>query len=441
MSPPNVVGRLWRAVPRNQLPRPGNSLGIGRSLLLAVVGVALLLAFGGRGRAENWPGWRGPTGDGHTAEKGLPLTWGGKKNENVLWKADLGGRSFSSPVAWGDRVFVTVAAKQTDQQVKDKVVPEHFVLCFRAADGKQFWRTVVPAGKFADGYYSIPTPVTDGKLLYTWFGSGVAAALDFDGKIVWRTERPAPYSVYPGVSSSPVLHGDSVLILCDQGKDSFLLALDRKTGRKKWERKRPNAPSTNSTPELVRVKGKAQLVVAGSNALQGLDPDNGEILWTCGKDGGYWTSLTAGSGVVYTDSGGGRGIAVDPTGAGDVNKTHVKWTHRKVPEGLGCPLIVGDYLYRAHKPGLVSCWRLSTGEKLFSERLQGVSYLSSPFATPDGRVYFASAGKSYVLEAGPKFKVLAENTLPGGDDGPSPAVSGGRIFLRSTSTLFCAGKK
>jgi outer membrane protein assembly factor BamB len=391
--------------------------------------------------AGNWPAWRGPTGNGDTDEKDLPLTWGGKKNEHVLWKVQLEGRGYSSPIVWGERVFVTTAARQTDQQVKDKLVPEHYVTCYRTTDGQQLWRTLVPPGKFADGYFAIPTPVTDGKRVYVWFGSGVAAALDLDGKIVWRRERPGPYSVYPGVSSSPLLYGDTLLVLCDQSRDSFLMALDKQTGEVKWEKKRPTMQSVNSSPILIRVNGAEQMVVGGSNALQGLDPASGKVLWWCAKDGGYWSSLTAGSGLVYADSGGGRGVAVDPRGMGDVDKTHVKWQHAKVPEGLGAPIIVGDYLYRAHRPDIVKCWRLSNGEELYAERLQGLSFVSSPFATADGRVYFASAATTYVIKAGPTFERLAVNRLEGGDDGPSAAASGGRIFLKSSSMLFAIGNK
>jgi len=397
-----------------------------------------------RASAGEWPGWRGPTGSGYSDEKDLPLTWGGKGDDHVLWRATPPGRGSSSPIVWGGRVFVSSAAKQTDQDVKDKVIPEHYVSCYRAADGKELWRTVIPHGSFADGYYAIPTPVTDGRRVYAWFGSGVAAALDFDGRVVWRRERPGPFHVYPGVSSSPVLHDDSLLILVDQGKDSFLLALDRATGAVKWERKRPDARgSTNSTPVLIDVRGRKQLAVDAANALQGLDPADGKVLWWCAKDGGYWTSLTGGSGLVYADSGGGRGVAVDPGGSGDVNKTHVRWQHDKVPEGLGCPVIVGDYLYRVSKPGLLRCWKLSGGEQVFEERLDGISYLSSPIATADGRVYFASAGKSYVIRAGvPRLEVLARNALKdGGDDGPSPAAAGGRLFFKTSGRLWCIGKK
>jgi outer membrane protein assembly factor BamB len=408
---------------------------------LALAGAGVLILAGVL-RSGDWPGWRGPTGAGYTDESGLPLTWGGKTKENVLWSVKVGGRGYSSPVVWGDRVFLTSAPRQTDDEVKNKVIPEHHVYCFRAADGKELWRTTVPHGSWPDGNsYAIPTPATDGKRVYTWFGSGVAAALDFDGKVAWRYQRPGPYHVYPSLSSSPVLYKDTVLLLVDQGQNSFLLALDRKDGSVKWEEKRQVAGSTNSTPVLARVKDRDQLLVAGAKVLQGLDPASGKVLWWCGKDGGYWTSLTFGSGLVYADSGGSRGLAVDPTGEGDLGKTHVRWQVPKVAEGLGCPLIVGEYVYRASKPGLVTCRKLATGEEVYSERLSGISYLSSPFATPDGRIYIASGAKSYVIKAGPKLEVLATSTLPGGDDGPSPAVSGGRLFILGGGMLFCIGKK
>jgi outer membrane protein assembly factor BamB len=415
-----------------------------RSARARFLAVLVLLAAAPSVPAGNWPGWRGPTGSGTCDEKDLPLTWGGKDNTNVLWKAALTGHSSSSPIAWGEHVFVTTSADQTDQEVKAKVVPAHFVTCYRAADGKPLWRTSVPPGKFADGYYSIPTPVTDGKRVYAWFGSGVAAALDFGGKIVWRRERPGPYQVYPGVSSSPVLFGQTLLILVDQGKDSFLMALDRETGQLKWEKKRKDMHgSTNSTPVLCEAKGQPQLVVCAAQVLQGLDPATGDVRWWCAKDGGYWSSLTWGSGLVYADSGGGRGQAVEPTGKGDVGKTKVKWSHAKVPEGLGCPLIVGDHVYRASKPDMLRCWKLSTGEPVFEKRLAGISYLASPFATPDCRIYFVSAARSYVIRAAvPRLEVLATNQLKdGGDDGPSPAAAGGRIFLKTTRHLWCVGKK
>ena len=153
----------------------------------------------------NWPGWRGPTGVGYADEKDLPLTWDAKTGENVLWKASLDGTTgHSSPIVWGDRVFVTTAAKQTREQEARKEVPEHHLVCYRAADGKLVWRTRIPQGKEPMGYaiYAVPTPVTDGKAVYAWFGSAVIAAVDLSGGLLWRHERPGPFHLNPGICQS-----------------------------------------------------------------------------------------------------------------------------------------------------------------------------------------------------------------------------------------------
>src|SRR4051794_6452676 len=160
-----------------------------KAVLLLTVALSATFA-----RAGDWPGWRGPSGAGYVEEKGLPLTWNWdkKRQENILWKADLPKTTgHSSPIVWGDRVFLTIAAKQTQAEEKEKVIPEHHLMCFNAADGTVLWKTPIPPGKEPMGYaiYAVPTPVTDGKAVYCWFGSAVLAAIDFDGKILWRHER------------------------------------------------------------------------------------------------------------------------------------------------------------------------------------------------------------------------------------------------------------
>jgi outer membrane protein assembly factor BamB len=196
----------------------------------------------------------------------------------------------------------------------------------------------------------------------------------------------------------------------------------------------------HSTPVIAEVGGKKQLLVAASNAVEGLDPDNGKVLWTC-KASGDTVSPVLGGGLVYLDSGrGGSGLAVDPTGSGDVSKTHLKWKIDKLPEGYGSPVIVGEHLYRLHSPGVLKCIKLSSGEVAYSERLGAVSVHSSPIAAPEGRVYIASAGKTYVIKAGEKFEILATNDL-GDDSQASAAVANGRIYLKGRKTLFCVGEK
>ncbi len=191
---------------------------------------------------------------------------------------------------------------------------------------------------------------------------------------------------------------------------------------------------------LARIGDRVQLLVAAANAVQGVDPADGKVQWWCAGKGDT-VSPVYGAGVVYCDSGrGGPGVAVDPTGAGDVTASHRKWTLNQVPEGFSSPVIVGDYLYRVHNPGILKCWKLATGELVSQQRLEGVSTSASPFTTPDGRIYMASAGKTYVVSARPKPEVLAINDLGDGAHA-SAAVAGGRIYLKGRQYLHCVGKK
>ncbi len=400
--------------------------------------------------AGDWPGWRGPTGMGLSDEKDLPLTWGGKDGENVLWKRSLPGadgkarldNNQSSPVVQGGRVFVTVSYWPAG--VEPKEYPEHHVACYKADDGAPLWDVKVEPGpwKLSDlrGGYTAPTPAADADRVYVVFGSSVIAALDHDGKPVWRKEI-TPYAFDVAVGCSPVLYKDVVLLQCDQNeKHSRLLAFDRKTGDLKWEKKRPEFGFAHGTPTLAEIGGKTELLVAAPGALQGLDPSDGNVLWSCQAQGDTVSPVYAG-GVVYIDSGrGSEAVAVDPTGAGDVTKTHVKWRLNGVSEAFGSPVAVDGVLYRLLNSGYVSCRKLESGDEAATLHLPGVSGPSSPVATADGRVYFTSAGKSFVVRAGPKPEILATNDL--GDACPaSPAVADGRIYLKGRQYLYCIGKK
>ena len=387
--------------------------------------------------AADWPQFRGPTGLGYTDERDLPLTWNAKTGENIAWRAPLpkNDNPYSSPIVSGDRVFVTSVTNEP---------LTHRVLCFAKADGKPLWDVSVEPGplilKDLRGGYGAPTPCTDGKLVYVVFGSAVIAALDFDGKPVWRkTLSNIAFDVALG--SSPILFRDTVILDCDQtGKTSSIVAFDKATGEIRWEAKRPETGFAHSTPVIVEVAGKPQMLVSASGAIQGLDPANGKILWWCAAPGDA-SSPAFGEGVVFSDSGrGGKAVCVDPTGAGDVTKTHLKWTFPQIPEGLSSAIIAGGFVWRTNNPETLKCIRLATGELAFSERLSGVSSWASPFATPDGRIYFASAGKSYVLKVGEKLEVLASNEI-GEESRASAAVSDGRIFLRGDRHLYCIGKK
>ncbi len=431
-------------------------IGPGKGGVLAAT-VVLLLGAANVSLAGNWPGWRGPTGMGYTDDKDLPLRWDGQTRENLLWKAPLGGIGNSSPIVWGDRVFVTVSKRQTNQEQDAKIIPEHWVSCFQVADGKELWRTPVPAGHYPRGYgiYAVPTPVTDGQRVYCWFSSGVMAALDFEGKIVWRTELPNELPKrFDGMINSPVLFEDTVIriVNADQGGGNAVVqALEKATGKVKWEKKLAKGGSSNASPVLLPVNGKVQLITPTSNnMLEGLNPADGTTIWSLKRRMGDLSPVYA-DGLLFTDAPGGPGIAIDPTGQGDVSKTHEKWKIDKTPASYAyaSPVICDGYIYRVHKPGLLHCWKLSTGELVYAERLDGLTNLASPISGPEGRVYFLSSATSYIIEAGPKLDVLAKNDLGGynGNNGPSPAIANGRIYVRDAQPagtggafLYCIGK-
>ena len=405
--------------------------------------------------AGNWPSWRGPTGLGYADEKDLPLTWNAKTGENILWKSllhgggklhpDMTSPGWSCPIVWQNRVFITTAiwpAGLTDKE-RRTTINEHHVLCFDTKDGTQLWDTVVPAGKLVvdNQYhgYAVSTPATDGKLVFALFGSGVLAALDFDGKIVWRDELPRLSDVYPGICSSPILYDDTVIVpgLQDKG----LRALDKKTGKVKWEQNIKQR-NTMSTPALIRIKDKIQLIhYAGG--IQGIDPATGDILWSC-KAPTSQSSPVFGGGLLYADQGRGgqQGAAIDPTGTGDVSKTHVKWQTRVESMSGNSATIVDGHVYRASGQDFVRCWSLATGDLVHEIKAPRISPSASPIVTPDGRMYFAGPAKSYVIAANPKLDILATNDLfDGNDNFTTAAVSNGRIYIKGKSYLWCIGKK
>ena len=427
--------------------------------------VALLLPFHLQA-GEHWPAWRGPAGNGHSDETNLPLTWGGKNHEYLLWKSPLfpndkvkRDQNQSSPVVWRDRVFVTLS--YWPEGTTDKDYPEHHVVCFSIKDGKQLWDTIIAPGpwKLTDlrGGYTAPTPATDGERVYAIFGSSVVAAVDMNGKIAWRKEiKPHNFDVAWGASpivfsplplgEGPGVRASTLIVVCDHiqsNRTSTIYAFDGKSGDVRWEKKRPDADWTHSTPLLAKVKDKMQLLTATHSGPHGLDPETGETLWFFNesKQIGDTVTPTFRDGLVYVDSGrGSMGVAVDATGSGDVTKTHLKWKIPAVGSGFSSPLLVGDYLYRLHGADVVSCWKWTTGEEVFKERLEGIDTAISPFATADGRIYCASANRSYVLKAGPKLEVLGKSDL-GDASRASPAVAAGRIYLKGGRFLYCVAMK
>jgi outer membrane protein assembly factor BamB len=408
----------------------------------------VLLAISESVCAADWPGWRGPTGQGICSEKDLPVEWDGRSGKNVVWKVSLPGaddkvrqdQNQSSPIVKNGLIFLTTSYWPAG--ASQKAFPEHHVLCFRARDGKQFWDTRIAPGPWLltdlRGGYTVPTPAADDERVFVVFGSSVIAALSRTGKLIWRKEI-IPHDFDVAMASSPVLFRGTILLQCDGVRNSRLLAFDAKTGNLSWSARRSTGFS-HSTPVLLRINDSPQLLVAASNAVQGVDPSDGRILWWCAGAGDTVSPVMADN-LVYCDGGrGGMGVAVDPTGRGDVTKTHRKWKLDRVPGGFSSPVIVGGRLYRLTDPGVLRSWKLESGEEGTVLRLPGVSSAASPIATPHGRIYAASAGKSFVISAAERPEILATNDL--GDGSPaSPAISEGRIHLRGRRFLWCVGKK
>jgi len=403
--------------------------------------------------AENWPQFRGPTGMGIVTEAGLPTTWGGPAGENVLWKVPLPGatpagkakldHNQSSPIVWGDRIFVTASHWPEGRQQSE--FPEHHVACYRTADGMRLWDTTVDPGpwKLSDlrGGYSAPTPATDGQRVYVLFGSAVLAALDLDGKPLWRQELPDFQSFDVAIAGSPIVYRGSVILLSDKNNQKAVLtAYDPATGAIQWEQKRPGVAFAHSTPTIAEIGGRPQMLIGASNALQGLDPSSGEILWWVKTPGDVCSPVSA-DGIIYTDSGrGGPAVFVEPAGTGDLTATAVKGKVAQISEGLSSPVIAAGHVYRLHNPAILKCFNLRTGAEAFATRLEGVSVASSPIATPEGNIYFASAGKTFVIKAGPKFELVATNDL-NDQSAASVAVANGKLFFKGREHLTCVSKK
>ncbi len=414
--------------------------------------ISLALALGGVVHADDWPQFRGPTSCGLSREKEFPLTWGGPKNENVLWSAPLIGHGVSSPIIWKDRIFILNASRKTDDAKAGRKQPEQYLACYDAKKGALLWNTIVPPGPWAlkhtgrqGGGYASCTPATDGERVYALYGSSVLVAVDFAGKIVWRQEL-VPHQYDVEMATSPVLFGNTVIVFCGMKGGSRLVAFERSSGKIAWDKSLKDTGYGHNTPLIVNVNGSPQMILMGAglgeakNAIQSFDPRTGDRLWWCAGRGETASPVLV-NGMVFCDSGrGGIAKLLDPNGAGDVTKSNVKW-QATIPVGLSSPLVVGDHIYRLHDNQTFTCWDVKTGNKVYQERTNPLSSnWSSPVADGAGRIYLVSGGTSLVLQSGPEFKVLAVNKLGDGNHA-SPALSNGRIYIAGEQKLYAIGKR
>ncbi len=420
------------------------------SRLFRFVLLAGFLAFLPSARAENWPEFRGPGRQGISGEKNLPIKWG--KSENIAWSSAVPGVSWSTPIVWDNRVFLTTA---TDEGQSCRV------LALDAATGKTVWdREVfrqVPRKKETRNSYSTPTPVTDGKRVYAVFSDGGFAALDFAGNIAW-TNRDYPFYSQHGLGASPVLSGGLLIMTMDassEGEDkligwqkpwdkSFVVALDAATGKQRWKTMRGVTRISHGTPTIWNgPDGKPQVVTEAGDVVQGFDRDTGAKLWTSAVAGeGKVPSTVVGEGLVFT-AGGYRGResvkAFRLGGAGELAETALAWEQKKVNPKVPSLVHIKPWLFAIQDNGMASCQKAETGEVVWQERVGG-GFSASPVAA-DGRIYLLdNNGDTTVIEAGPAYKVLAKNTL-GEPTQASMAVSNGRIFIRTEKTLWCVGNR
>lgn len=425
--------------------------------------------------AGDWPQWRGPSGNAVSDESGLPVRWGA--NENIAWKVALAGLGVSSPIVWGDKVFVTsqlgiVPGQQgelpllarddqdlarrerpiggrrlkTDEQSSEVSL---IMEAFRKSDGSLLWKYAVRAtGEFPllheKHNLATPTPATDGKLVYAWYGNGQIVALDMNGRLVWSRHLGIDYGSFKtpwGHGGSVVLYNDLLILLCDHDSNSYLLALDKSTGKERWKVDRGKGRISHSTPLVVKGPKKDELIVNSSERIDAFDPQNGELLWHAGNQ--RQTPIPSAvfhDGIIYLSRGYRNSdfLAIRPGGKGDVSESNILWRTPSGASYVPSILYYDGLLYMANEVGIVTCADAASGKPIWRQRLGGI-FFASPVAG-DGKIYMVSeTGETFVLRAGRTAEVLATNDL---DERmlASPAISSGHLFLRSDGTLFCIGK-
>ncbi len=387
--------------------------------------------------AKYWPRWRGPSGQGVVAGGGYPDTW--SATENVLWKTPVPGSGNSSPIVWGDRVFLTTAY-EGGRRVS--------VLAYRRSDGRLLWETAAPEGRtdrgahYKNGHASA-TPSTDGERIYVSFGARGLFALDFDGRILWERDL-GPIQAYHGAAGSPLLYKDRIILYQDQYRDSFIAAFDTRTGREIWRTPR-DARNGWGTPIAISVAGHDEIIVNGQQQVQAYDPDRGGELWRCRETSGFVVPTpVVGYGMVFCSSGrAGPTMAITPCGSGDVSRTHVAWRSPRGSPFVPSPILYGEQLYMVNDmASIVTSLEARTGEAVWQGRL-GVArregFSASPVAV-DGKVFFTNdEGETFVLRAGRTFELLHVNQL-GERTLASPALVDGRWYIRTDRNLYAIGR-
>ncbi|MGH7173939.1 MAG: PQQ-binding-like beta-propeller repeat protein [Gemmataceae bacterium] len=413
-----------------------------RFSIFALISVVLLA---GVVRAENWPGWRGPRGDGTSLEKSLPLAW--SETQNLHWKTPIPGKGHSSPIIWGERIFVTTCLENKGERV---------LMCLDRRDGKILWQRVVLTAKLERKHhlnsFASATPVTDGKHVWVAFLAYPAmqvACYDFDGKQVWMRSPGKLLSVH-GFCSSPILYKNLVIVNGDQDAKAYLVALDKQTGAERWRIDRPNKTRSYCTPILIHAKSKpdvTQLVLSGSRCVTGYDADTGKLLWIIdGPTEQYVASLVYLDDVLFLTTGFPEYhlMGISPEGEGNITRSkYIRWhiphkvNRRDGASYVPSPIAANGHFYVCSDTGFLSCLETRTGKRLWKQKL--ARHVSASPVLADGHLYFLDDdGTTHILKANAEFTVLRENKL---DDEcyASPALSRGQLFIRGLQNLYCIG--
>ena len=434
--------------------------------------------------AANWPSWRGPNGDGTTTTvKNLPTTW--SATENVKWKVEMPAWSGSSPVVWGDRIFLNSPSKEdaaapapkaaAEPQPGKKKRPapvgvrgpggqEIMLLCLDRATGKELWRRPYDRGNDIKMKHNMssPSPVTDGKHVWVVSGNAIVACYDFAGNQKWTFDIQKAYGkmgIQFGYGSSPLLVDGKLVFQMLQGlytdDPCYLFALDAATGKALWRVERPTdaeheSPDSYSTPTLLVQGGKKQFVVGGADYVTGHDLATGKELWRGGglnpeksKNFRVIASPLVKDGMIYAPTRVKPFIAFKAGGSGDITTSHRAWVwNENTAPDVPTPVSDGERIYFAGDRGAITCVDAKTGKLIYGPEQTGLGTSSSSPVLADGKLYFiAESGEMAVVQAGPSYKLLAKNALDGSYTLGTPAFADGEIFIRTGTHLYCVAKR
>jgi outer membrane protein assembly factor BamB len=403
-------------------------------VVLGVLALATVVQAG----PEEWSGWRGPRRDGTSTETGFPVKW--SATENVLWKVPVPGKGHSSPVVWGDRIFLTTCIEDSG---------ERKLLCLDRRDGHVLWEKVVVTtpteGKHKLNSFASSTPVTDGKSVWVAFLDKPRFSIfcyDMDGAPKWQ-KSPGEFHSVHGFCSSPLLYKDLVIFNGDQDAEAYIVALDKETGAERWRADRPNRTRSYVPPVIFEAAGRPQLVLSGSKCVASYDPDTGKQIWIIdGPTEQFVASMVYAEGVFFLTGGFPQWhvLGIKPDGQGNVTNTHILWRDKghDICSYVPSPVAWGSHFFITSDEGNATCFEAKTGARMWKEHLS--KHFSASAVAAAGMLYFLDDfGVTYVVKAGPTFELVAKNEL-GEACYASPALSRGRIYIRGAKNLFCIGE-